>query len=424
MIFSALTFAVAIPSAIKVFNWLATMYKGSIWLATPMCYAMVFLFLFAIGGLTGLFLGALSVNVSVHGTYFVVAHFHYVMVGGNMIAFVAGLHYWWPKITGRMYSEFWGRISALLVLAGFNLTFFPQFILGTRGMPRRYYDYTKLLADHPEFTYLNRLSTLGAFLLAAGLVLVAVYLAHSLFYGRPAPANPWGAATLEWQCSSPPPHDNFSVQPTVGDPYVFDDLVYDPADGGYVRKMTMNDVNPSEFQSHAGQQQFPGPSLPLPAAAIRRRQARHVDLPAHRDPAFRRPVLRLCRLSRQPPGNLHLRPPVLGQDPRRHQHVRADPQQPDHGLGRSLRPAQPGPRADRLPAANALVRLHVPGHQVRRVSPQVAGRAPLGVQVRSQGETSPRSRRRPAACAPRRKPPPAKQSSPSTWASSSASISP
>ena len=236
MIFSALTFAVAIPSAIKVFNWLATMYKGSIWLATPMCYALVFLFLFAIGGLTGLFLGALSVNVAVHGTYFVVAHFHYVMVGGNMIAFVAGLHYWWPKITGRMYNEFWGRISALLVLAGFNLTFFPQFILGTRGMPRRYYDYTKLLADHPEFTFLNRLSTLGAFLLAAGLVLVAVYLAHSLFFGRPAPANPWGAATLEWQCSSPPPYDNFSVQPTVGDPYVFDDLVYDPADGGYVRE--------------------------------------------------------------------------------------------------------------------------------------------------------------------------------------------
>ena len=141
MIFSALTFAVAIPSAIKVFNWLATMYKGSIWLATPMCYALVFLFLFAIGGLTGLFLGTLSVNVAVHGTYFVVAHFHYVMVGGTMVGLLAGLHYWWPKITGRMYSEFWGRIGALLVFAGFNLTFFPQFILGTRGMPRRYSGY-------------------------------------------------------------------------------------------------------------------------------------------------------------------------------------------------------------------------------------------------------------------------------------------
>ncbi len=236
MIFSALTFAVAIPSAIKVFNWLATMYKGSIWLATPMCYALVFLFLFAIGGLTGLFLGTLSVNVAVHGTYFVVAHFHYVMVGGTMVGFLAGLHYWWPKMTGRMYNEFWGRIGALLVFAGFNLTFFPQFILGTRGMPRRYYGYAKLLPDHPEFTRLNVYSSLGAYLLAVGLVLVAVYLAYSLFYGRRAPANPWGAATLEWQCSSPPPFDNFATTPAVGDPYSFDDLVYDPVEGGYVKK--------------------------------------------------------------------------------------------------------------------------------------------------------------------------------------------
>ncbi len=200
MIFSALTFAVAIPSAIKVFNWLATMYKGSIWLATPMCYALVFLFLFAIGGLTGLFLGTLSVNVALHGTYFVVAHFHYVMVGGTMIAFLAGLHYWWPKITGRMYSEFWGRISALMVFAGFNLTFFPQFILGTRGLPRRYYGYEKLLVDHPEFTRYNVASTLGAYLLAAGLTLVAVYLAYSLFRGRRAPANPW--ARPRWNGSA------------------------------------------------------------------------------------------------------------------------------------------------------------------------------------------------------------------------------
>ena len=189
-IFSALTFAVAIPSAIKVFNWLATMYKGSIWLATPMCCALVFLFLFAIGGLTGLFLGALSVNVAVHGTYFVVAHFHYVMVGGTMIAFLAGLHYWWPKMTGRMYNEFWGRIASLLLFAGFNLTFFPQFILGTRGMPRRYSDYKALLADHPEFRQLNVLSTIGAYVLAAGLVLIAVYLAHSLFRGRRARPTP------------------------------------------------------------------------------------------------------------------------------------------------------------------------------------------------------------------------------------------
>ena len=175
MIFSALTFAVAIPSAIKILNWLATMYKGSIGLATPMCLALVFIFLFAIGGLTGFFLGALSVNVAVHDTYFVVAHFHYVMVGGMMIAFLAGLHYWWPKITGQMYSEFWGRIASLLLFAGFNLTFFPQFILGTRGMPRRYSDYKALLVDHPEFRQLNLMSTIGAYVLAAGLVLMAVY---------------------------------------------------------------------------------------------------------------------------------------------------------------------------------------------------------------------------------------------------------
>ncbi len=150
MIFSAMTFGVAIPSAIKVFNWLATMYKGSIWLATPMCYALIFIFLFGIGGLTGLFLGALAVNVHVHDTYFVVAHFHYVMVGGTMIAFLGGLHYWWPKITGRMYSEFWGRLAALVIFVGFNLTFFPQFILGTHGMPRRYYDYTALAKSIPK----------------------------------------------------------------------------------------------------------------------------------------------------------------------------------------------------------------------------------------------------------------------------------
>jgi cytochrome c oxidase subunit 1 len=167
-----------------------------------------------------------------------VAHFHYVMVGGTMIAFLAGLHYWWPKITGRMYSDFWGRISALMVFAGFNMTFFPQFILGTRcGMPRRYYDYAGLLRDHPEATAYNVASSIGAYLLAAGLVLVAVYLAYSLLWGRRAPANPWGAATLEWQCSSPPPFDNFATQPVVGDPYVFDGLVYDPEQEGYVKKL-------------------------------------------------------------------------------------------------------------------------------------------------------------------------------------------
>jgi cytochrome c oxidase subunit I len=238
MIFSALTFAVAIPSAIKVFNWLATMYKGSIGLATPMCYALIFLMLFGIGGLTGLFLGALSVNVPLHDTYFVVAHFHYVMVGGTVIAFLAGLHYWWPKITGRMYNDLWGQIAALAVFVGFNLTFFPQFILGGpgEGMPRRYYDYTAMLPHHPEFTLYNVLSTIGSYVLAAGLLIIPIYLLHSLWRGRPAPANPWGGATLEWQCSSPPPVENFASPPVAGDPYDFSHLVFDAESGGYVQQ--------------------------------------------------------------------------------------------------------------------------------------------------------------------------------------------
>ena len=236
MIFSALTFSVSIPSAVKVFNWLATMYKGSISLATPMCYALAFLFLFGIGGLTGLFLGALATNVQVHGTYFIVAHFHYTMFGGTLMALMAGLYYWWPKITGRMVVDRVGQLACLFVFTGFNLTFFPQFILGSRGMPRRYYDYTGLLDKHPEFTQLHFLSSLGAYLTAIGFFLVLYNLLHSLFRGEKAPANPWGAATLEWQCSSPPPHDNFPEPPTVGDPYDVKSFEYDPVEGGYVRK--------------------------------------------------------------------------------------------------------------------------------------------------------------------------------------------
>ena len=184
MIFSALTFSVSIPSAVKVFNWLATMYKGSISLATPMCYALAFLFLFGIGGLTGLFLGALATNVQVHGTYFIVAHFHYTMFGGTLMALMAGLYYWWPKITGRMVVDRVGQLACLFVFTGFNLTFFPQFILGSRGMPRCYYDYTGLLDKHPEFTQLHFLSSLGAYLTAIGFFLVLYNLLHSLFRGE------------------------------------------------------------------------------------------------------------------------------------------------------------------------------------------------------------------------------------------------
>jgi cytochrome c oxidase subunit 1 len=230
MIFSFLTFMVAIPSAVKVFNWIATMYKGSIWLATPMLYVLSFLFLFGIGGLTGLFLGALAVNVHLHDTYFVVAHFHYVMFGGTVIAFLGGLHYWWPKMFGRMYNELWGRVGALLVFVGFNTTFFTQFVMGSQGAPRRSYHYVS------QFQPYHVLSTIGAYILALAFVIVAANLAHSLFRGRPAPANPWGGATLEWQTSSPPPHDNFPTAPVAGDPYDVEAWTYDDRIGGFVKK--------------------------------------------------------------------------------------------------------------------------------------------------------------------------------------------
>jgi cytochrome c oxidase subunit I len=235
MIFSALTFAVAIPSAIKVFNWLTTMYKGSITLAPPMCFALMFIALFGIGGLTGLFLGALAINVHVHDTAFVVAHFHYTMAGGALMGFLAGLYYWWPKITGRMYSLALGQISALLIFVGFNFTYFPQFIIGSRGMPRRYFDYTRLLESHPEFTLYQILSTIGGYLFVGGLILVAFTLLRSLAAGKNSPANPWGAATLEWQCSSPPPHENAAAPAVAGDCYDFDDFQFDEKTRSYVK---------------------------------------------------------------------------------------------------------------------------------------------------------------------------------------------
>jgi cytochrome c oxidase subunit 1 len=232
MVFSAITFTIAIPSAIKVFNWIATMYKGVIWLTTPMWYALSFLFLFGIGGLTGLFLGTMSVDIPLHDTYFVVAHFHYVMVGGTLIAFLGAMHYWWPKMFGKMYNEKLGAIGAWGVFLGFNLTFFPQFVLGTRGMPRRYYDYE----EWEGFQSMHFWSTMGSYLLGVSLMLILVYLVHSLVKGKKAPVNPWGAASLEFTTASPPPHYNFDETPTVGEPYDFDDLVFDEKTGGYVRQ--------------------------------------------------------------------------------------------------------------------------------------------------------------------------------------------
>ncbi len=212
LVFSILSFMVAVPSAIKIFNWLGTMHKGFIRFDAPMLYAIGFIGLFTIGGLTGLFVAALAADVHFHDTYFVIAHFHYIMVGGMVSAYFAGLHFWWPKITGRMYPEMWGRAAALIIFIGFNLTFFPQFILGYLGMPRRYHSYP------PDFQLLNVLSSAGTLILAAGYLLPLFYLTWSLRYGKLASANPWRATGLEWLTASPPPTENFAVTPAVTEP--------------------------------------------------------------------------------------------------------------------------------------------------------------------------------------------------------------
>ncbi|MCS6776405.1 MAG: cbb3-type cytochrome c oxidase subunit I, partial [Chthonomonadaceae bacterium] len=202
-VFSFISFLVAIPSAIKVFNWSTTMYKGQVDFRAPMLYVLAFIGLFTIGGLTGLFLSTMATDVHMHDTYFVVAHFHYVMVGGAVLGFLAGLHFWWPKMTGRMYPENAAKLAALIIFIGFNLTFFPQFILGYLGMPRRYAMYPE------EFQIWHVLSSAGASVLAVGYVLPVFYLSWSLVKGKLAGPNPWGAVGLEWMTSSPPPEFNF-----------------------------------------------------------------------------------------------------------------------------------------------------------------------------------------------------------------------
>jgi cytochrome c oxidase subunit 1 len=210
MVFSLITFLVAIPSAIKTFNWTATFYKASISYESPMYFTVGFLGLFVIGGVTGLFLGTTGLDIHMHDTYFVVAHFHYIMVGGEIMAFLGGLHFWWPKITGRLYPEFWGKLSASLVFVGFNLTFFPQFIVGYLGMPRRYHTYP------PEFQLFNVMSTAGATILGVGYILPFAYFLWSLKYGKVAGPNPWRAKGLEWEnTTSPPPTENFASTPIV-----------------------------------------------------------------------------------------------------------------------------------------------------------------------------------------------------------------
>ncbi len=219
LVFSFLSYLVAVPSAIKVFNWTATMYRGSLYLTTPMLYALGFVGLFTIGGMTGLFLAALGVDVHVTDSYFVVAHFHYIMVGGMVTAFMGGMHFWWPKISGRMYPDKWGQVAAAIIFIGFNLTFFPQFVLGYLGMNRRYWHYA------PQFQVLNVLSTAGASILGIGYLLPLGYFAWSLRYGKRVGDNPWNAAGLEWKTPSPPTKHNFAETPVVTwEAYNYDEL--------------------------------------------------------------------------------------------------------------------------------------------------------------------------------------------------------
>ncbi|MBD3615011.1 MAG: cytochrome c oxidase subunit I [Gracilimonas sp.] len=208
-VFSFLTFLVGIPTGIKILNWVATLYKGSIEMKTPMIYVFIFLFIFSIGGFTGIMLGALAADIHLHDTYYVVAHFHYVMMGGTLISFLAGLHYWWPKITGKMYNEFQAKVGAALIFIGFNVTFLPQFIMGSQGMPRRYYNYID------QFTVFHQTSTIGSYILGVGFLLIAFYLAKSLMSGEKAGSNPWGSRGLEWQSTSPPDFHNFDHTPVV-----------------------------------------------------------------------------------------------------------------------------------------------------------------------------------------------------------------
>lgn len=216
IVFSFLTMLVGVPTAIKMFNWVATLYKGSISFDTPMLYALGFLFLFAIGGVTGIMLATLPVNVHFHDTYFVVSHFHYVMVGGTLMALMGGFFYWFPKMFGKMYSDSMARMSFVFTFIGFNVTFFPQFILGAMGMPRRYFDYI------PAYEQLNKISTVGSWLIGIGFVIALITIIQGLRKGEKAPMNPWGSKTLEWTVQSPPPHHNFDVEPVVtGGPYEY-----------------------------------------------------------------------------------------------------------------------------------------------------------------------------------------------------------
>jgi len=244
-IFSVITFFVAVPSAIKTFNWIATMYKGDIQVRPPLVFILFTISLFVIGGLTGLFLGALSTDIHLHDTYFVVAHFHYVMMGSTLFSFLGGLYYWFPKMFGRMTNEKWANIGGTVAFIGFQLAFFIQFIAGSQGMPRRYASYP----DH--FTFYHQISTIGAFVMGAGMVMILFNLVHGLVRGQPAPRNPWGGNSLEWHISSPPPHENFEQTPVADDPYDYSRWVYVSPEQGY-----------RHVEEHAPVEPSPAPAAP------------------------------------------------------------------------------------------------------------------------------------------------------------------
>ncbi|MEM6334707.1 MAG: cbb3-type cytochrome c oxidase subunit I [Planctomycetota bacterium] len=252
-IFSFITMFIAVPSAIKVFNWLATMYQGSIRLSTPMIYAMGFIWLFTIGGLTGLFLASMSTDIYLHDTYFVVAHFHYVMVGSTLFAFLAGMHHWWPKMFGKNYSEVGGQTAAWLIFIGFNVTFIVQFIAGAQGMPRRYATYPE------EYHIWHVLSTLGSYVLTVGLFAALGVWIHSLYRGTRAVANPWGGNSLEWHTTSPPPFENFKGEPVGTDPYDYTHWHYDEKLDGYV---LVEEEDPYEAERTAPDR-TPAPAQPV-----------------------------------------------------------------------------------------------------------------------------------------------------------------
>jgi cytochrome c oxidase subunit 1 len=211
VVFSFITFLVAVPSGIKIFNWVATLYKGSIVMAAPMLFALSFIFLFSIGGLTGLIIGSLAPNLHLHDTYFIVGHFHYVMFGGAGFSFLAALHFWFPKMFGKMYSERPAKIGWFILFIGFNVLYFTMFIMGYNGMPRRYFDYPA------RYHTPHVISTVGSWILVAGLIIIFGNLLWALFKGRKASSNPWGSGSFEWQIPSPPPHENFRELPVLKD---------------------------------------------------------------------------------------------------------------------------------------------------------------------------------------------------------------